>query len=253
MLTSQDVSKRVLANMSKKKIKETKAKLKGIQPFNANGNVELTEEERAVLMDEIKPHLIAIFEKLKFNLEDPNFMDTPNRVASMWVNELMVGRFMKKPRIEKFPVEHDDEIPVELMSEIIGDAVMYDGMIVKKIDIRSLCSHHLMPFFTEGDDSYALVAYIPTTHFLGISKIQRLAHWLGAAPQLQEQLTKNIYKEMTRVLGTQNVYVLLKNLTHTCETLRGAKTECGSTTTHFYGGSFRDINKRQEAVSLVRN
>lgn len=252
MLTSQDVSKRVLANMTKKKIKETKANLKKIQPFNANGNVELTEEERAVLMDDIKPHLIAIFEKLKFNLEDPNFMDTPNRVASMWVNELMVGRFMKKPRIEKFPVEHD-EVPVELMSEIIGDAVMYDGMIVKKIDIRSLCSHHLMPFFTEGDDSYALVAYIPTTHFLGISKIQRLAHWLGAAPQLQEQLTKNIYNEMTRVLGTQNVYVLLKNLTHTCETLRGAKTECGSTTTHFYGGTFRDINKRQEAVSLVRN
>ena len=250
MLTSQDISKRIYAKMSKKDIKLAQKKLKEVIPFRANGNSVLSDEERAVLTFDIREDLIKIFQKLKFDLEDPNFMDTPNRVASMWVNELMVGRFMKKPRIEKFPVEEHNLARVDL-STINGDAVMYNGMIVKKIDIRSLCSHHLMPFFTEGDDSYALVAYIPTSHFLGISKIQRLAHWLGAAPQLQEQLTFNIYKEMTDVLGTENVYVLLKNLTHTCETLRGAKTECGSTTTHFYGGVFRDGTKRMEAVNLV--
>ena len=250
MLTSQDISKRIYAKMSKKDIKLAQKKLKEVIPFRANGNSVLSDEERAVLTFDIREDLIKIFQKLKFDLEDPNFMDTPNRVASMWVNELMVGRFMKKPRIEKFPVEEHNLTRVDL-STINGDAVMYNGMIVKKIDIRSLCSHHLMPFFTEGDDSYALVAYIPTSHFLGISKIQRLAHWLGAAPQLQEQLTFNIYKEMTDVLGTENVYVLLKNLTHTCETLRGAKTECGSTTTHFYGGVFRDGTKRMEAVNLV--
>lgn len=250
MLTSQDISKRIYAKMSKKDIKLAQKKLKELIPFRANGNSVLSDEERAVLTFDIREDLIKIFQKLKFDLEDPNFMDTPSRVASMWVNELMVGRFMKKPRIEKFPVEEHNLARVDL-STINGDAVMYNGMIVKKIDIRSLCSHHLMPFFTEGDDSYALVAYIPTSHFLGISKIQRLAHWLGAAPQLQEQLTFNIYKEMTDVLGTENVYVLLKNLTHTCETLRGAKTECGSTTTHFYGGVFKDGTKRMEAVSLV--
>lgn len=250
MLTSQDISKRIYAKMSKKDIKLAQKKLKELIPFRANGNSVLSDEERAVLTFDIREDLIKIFQKLKFDLEDPNFMDTPSRVASMWVNELMVGRFMKKPRIEKFPVEEHNLARVDL-STINGDAVMYNGMIVKKIDIRSLCSHHLMPFFTEGDDSYALVAYIPTSHFLGISKIQRLAHWLGAAPQLQEQLTFNIYKEMTDVLGTENVYVLLKNLTHTCETLRGAKTECGSTTTHFYGGVFQDGTKRMEAVSLV--
>lgn len=250
MLTSQDISKYVLANMTKKDVKLAKQTLKAIQPFKANGNHVISEKERAVLMAEIKDDLVKIFSKLKFDLEDPNFLDTPNRVASMWVNELMVGRFMKKPRIERFPVE-EVQLSRQLLDDINGDAVMYDGMIVKKIDIRSLCSHHLMPFFTDGDNSYALVAYIPTTHFLGISKIQRLANWLGAAPQLQEQLTYNIYKEMTDVLGTKNVYVLLKNLTHTCETLRGAKTECGSTTTHFYGGIFKDTSKRTEAVNLV--
>jgi GTP cyclohydrolase I len=249
MLTSQDISKYILSKMTKKDVKIAKANIKKIEPYKTNGNHVLTEEERAIIMEDIKQDFINIFKKMMFDLNDPNFLDTPNRVASMWVNELMVGRYMKKPRIEKFPVEQSKKAK---LIDINEDAIFMNGMIVKKIDIRSLCSHHLMPFFTEGENSYALVAYIPTTHYLGISKIQRLANWLGAAPQLQEQLTQSIFDEITDVLGTDNVYVLLKNLTHTCETLRGVKSECGSTTTQIYGGVFEDINKRTEASNLVK-
>lgn len=246
MLTVQDIHKRILKKMSKKKYNTTLKNLKQITPFSVDGNYPLTDEERSVMTNEVKFHLNKIFEILKFDETDPNIIDTPSRVASMWVNEMMVGRYMEKPRLEAFPVEEK-----QLKANLEG-VIEYNGMLIKKIDILSLCSHHLMPFYTDGENSYALVAYKPRDKYLGISKIQRLAFWLGARPQLQEQLTFNLYKEMADTLGSQDIFVILKNLTHTCETLRGAKTECGSTTSLFYGGIFNDATLRKEVVDAVK-
>jgi GTP cyclohydrolase I len=248
MLTVQDIIKKIYNKLTKKRKKEIAKELEAIKAYNVDENYPLTDDQRAVITFEIKNLFEDIFKKLLFKLDDPNFIDTPSRVASMWVNELMVGRFLEKPRLEAFPVEEKHLYT----NEIYGQVNSYNGIIVKKIDIRSLCSHHLMPFFTDGDNSYALVAYKPTTHYLGISKIQRLAHWLGARPQLQEQLTKNLFDEMTTTLKNDDVFVLLKNLTHTCETLRGAKTECGSTTSFYYGGVFHDSLLRKEVEDLVK-
>jgi GTP cyclohydrolase I len=253
MLTEQDKFKTILKGMSKKRYKEALKELHSIPLFKADGNYPMSPEVRAVMAHEGSLGLSNLLrDTYRFDLTDPNFKDTPNRVASMWANELMVGRYTDKPRLEAFPVEekHLSKHAMEMMHEDVT-VLEYDGVIVKKIDVRSLCSHHLMPFFSEGLHSFALVAYIPTTKFLGISKIQRLANWYGARPSLQEQLTWSVYKEMSDTLGTDDVFVIMKNVTHTCETLRGAKTEDGSTTTMFYGGKFKDINKRNEVIALA--
>lgn len=268
MMTIKDIINETLKSIKKKVYTTTVRFLAKINPFPVDGNFPLTLVQRAVMTKLVQLKLEEVFKILKFDFEDPNFKDTPSRVASMWVNELMIGRFLEKPRLEAFPVEEKhlrkffrglfpslisdgNALPFPIDAVLPDDAKTYNGLIIKKIDIRSLCSHHLMPFFTEGENSFALVAYKPTTKFLGISKIQRLAHWLGARPQLQEQLTFNLFEEMTNTLDSDNVFVILKNLTHTCETLRGAKTECGSTTTLYYGGIFHDASLRKEVIDAV--
>jgi GTP cyclohydrolase I len=253
MLTEQDKLKIVLKSMSKKRYKAALKELNNIPLFKADGNYPLSLDVRAVMANEGSIGLAKLLrDTFRFDLTDPNVKDTPSRVASMWVNELMVGRYTDKPRLEAFPVEekHLSKHSIEMLHED-ASVLEYDGIIIKKIDVRSLCSHHLMPFFSDGKKSFALVAYIPTTKFLGISKIQRLSNWYGARPSLQEQLTWSIYKEMCDTLGTDDVFVIMKNITHTCETLRGAKTEDGSTTTMFYGGKFKDIKKRNEVINLA--
>ena len=258
MLTIQDLYKKTLKNIPEEQYtKIINEVLPSIHPFPANHNFALRDEDRAVMTNEVAIKLKEIFDIMKLDYNgDPNLKDTPHRIASMWTNELMIGRYIGEPRLEAFPVEsfgESDDIFGEIGGDIIPAHDNLNTIVIKKIDIRSLCSHHFMPFFTEGENSYGVVAYIPTDKYLGISKIQRLANWLGARPQLQENLTNQIHKVMCTTLGSNNVFVYLKNLTHTCETLRGAKTECGSTTTARFSGLFMDSAYRKEVIHYVSN
>lgn len=255
MLTTQDLYKKTLANIIPDEYESIKNNFYSeIPSFLANHNHAMSDNQRAVMTNEVSIKLQEIFDIMKLDFRnDPNLKDTPHRIASMWTNELMIGRYIQKPRLEAFPREDENEYSLRELGE---DSIYINDMntiVIKKIDIRSLCSHHFMPFFTEGENSYGVVAYIPTDKYLGISKIQRLANWLGARPQLQENLTNQIHTEMCNALGSNNVFVYLKNLTHTCETLRGAKTECGSTTTARFSGIFNDNKYRKEVISYISN
>lgn len=250
MLTEQDKVKKILKTFTEDNNYTRKAAiaedLKAIIPYPAHENRSITVEERAVMTEQVSEKLKEVFDIMKLDhLNDPNLKDTPMRVASMWINEMMIGRYQHKPRMEAFPLQYGDG------GVAVDDKEIDTGMMIsKKVDVRSLCSHHLAPFHdvVSDDNSYAIIAYIPTDKLLGISKLQRLINWYGARPHLQEQLTYQIYNEICETIDSKNVFVSFKNIEHTCESLRGVKSMSGRTSTMQYGGIFKNSDFRREAI-----
>ena len=186
-------------------------------------------------------YLTKAFEAMKIDLDDPNVAEnlddgnigTPGRIAKMWTassltddSELLCGRWTKPPRIASFPNEHPErKIP-----------------ITKRITINAVCSHHAAIFSTQwGEDSYAIVSYIPEKKVLGISKLQRLTDWVARRGWLQEELTEELYRKISEAAETENVYVKMVNVIHSCELNRGSKNPHGGFTTEAYGGLFEDL------------
>lgn len=244
MKTKQDITKSLLRDLSDDQINDIRRDLAQFPSFSGHENVLLTDKQRAVMSLDVSDKMKEVFDIMKLDYRnDPNLKDTPMRVASMWVNELMIGRYQEKPRMESFPLQFGTQDGV-----LIDDAPFDPGMMItKKVDIRSLCSHHLMPFFN-NDDGYGLIAYKPTDKLLGISKLQRLVKWYGSRPQLQEQLTYQIYKEVCDTIGSNDVLVVMENIEHTCESLRGVESVCGRTNTIQFGGVFNDSSLRREVI-----
>lgn len=249
MLTKQDETKKILRELTPEQYAKVVADLAKIDAYPGHENRAIDASGRAVMADQISEKMKEIFDILKLDYRnDPNLKDTPMRISSMWVNELMVGRYQNEPRMESFPLQFAKE-----------DGVLVDGedfepgmLISKKVDIDSLCSHHFMPFMDLDDNAYAIVAYKPSDKLLGISKLQRIVNWYGHRPQLQEQLTYQIYKHVCDTIGTNDVMVSFHNITHTCESLRGVESECGRTSTMQFGGVFNDGNLRREMIAQAK-
>jgi GTP cyclohydrolase I len=190
-------------------------------------------------------YLTLTFKAMKVDLTDPNTTEireegnigTPGRLAKLFLGsdlsdstELLSGRWTKPPRMASFPNNHEQRLP-----------------ITKRVDLVSCCSHHIAPFSTFfREDAYAIVSYIPDKKVLGISKLQRVVDWIARRGWLQESLTKEIYNEISKVAETESVYVRLVNVSHTCESLRGSKTQDGAFTTEYYGGEFNNNEIRKE-------
>jgi GTP cyclohydrolase I len=220
-----------------------------LESFRINENVQqvgdVTDEVHYIMRLCTQYHLTEAFRAMRINLDDPNVEEeydvgnigTPGRIAKMWTGsgthddrELLSGRWANKPRLAKFPNTHDTHIP-----------------ITKRVDLTAVCSHHAAPFSTTfRDDAYAIISYIPENYVLGISKLQRLTDWISQRGWLQEELTQEIYKEISQVAETESVYVKLYNVVHTCESLRGAKSKDGAFTSEYYGGDFNNLDIRSQ-------
>lgn len=254
MLTKQDEAKKILKNISDEKYNTIKQELAKIEPFAAHENNGLTAEQRAVMTKEASQKMKEIFDIMKLDYRnDPNLKDTPMRISSMWVNELMVGRYQNAPRIEAFPnqiktSDYSDNQLVMIDGVEIVEKVNSRMVVSKKVDIDSLCSHHFMPFFDIGDNSYGLVAYKPSDKLLGISKLQRVINYFGARPQLQEQMLGQVHEFIKEVIQSDDVMVIGQNIMHTCETARGVKSAVGRTSVTLYSGIFEDSALRQETL-----
>ena len=212
--------------------------------FKINQNVAdvggISEEAHFIMRCTAQHHLEQAFRAMKVDMEDTNVAGekgTPYRVTKMWTGsgidddrELLGGRWANKPRIAVFPNTHKMSVP-----------------ITKTVDLTAVCSHHLAPFSVKfREDSYAMISYIPEDFVLGISKLPRLVNWVSQRGWLQEELAQSLYNEISEIAHTENVYVKLFNVVHTCESLRGAKTEDGTFTTEYYGGVFSDRELRKE-------
>jgi len=181
---------------------------------------------------EIECHVARIMNALGLDLSDSSLNRTPERVAKMFVKELFSGlNPVNKPRISLFENKYG-----------------YNRMLVEKdITLYSSCEHHLVPIIGKVH-----VAYIPGTHVIGLSKINRLVQYYARRPQVQERLTVQIANGLKDVLQHQDVAVIVE-ADHLCVAARGIKDTRSSTITESYSGRFQNETTRAEFLSLIRS
>ncbi len=152
-------------------------------------------------------------------------------------------------RVEKslaFLTKGYNEDPHRILRGALFD-VDYDEMvIVKDIEMFSLCEHHMLPFFGKVH-----VAYIPKGKVIGLSKIPRLVEVFARRLQVQERLTRQIADAIQEAIAPQGVGVVIE-ARHLCMMMRGIEKQHSSTVTSAMVGCFRDKETRGEFLSLVR-
>ncbi|MEU4039507.1 GTP cyclohydrolase I FolE [Streptomyces collinus] len=165
--------------------------------------------------------------------EDPDregLRDTPARVARAY-RELLAGLWQEPEHVltTTFDLGHDEMV------------------LVKDIEIVSLCEHHLLPFH-----GVAHVGYIPaeTGKITGLSKLARLVEVFARRPQVQERLTTQIADSLVRILEARGAIVVIE-AEHMCMSVRGIRKPGAKTTTSAVRGQLRDATTRAEAMSLI--
>lgn len=120
-------------------------------------------------------------------------------------------------------------------------------LVVKDIDLYSLCEHHLIPFFGK-----VAIGYIPTGKILGLSKFAKIVEMFSRRLQVQERLTKQVAQAIVDAVAPAGVGVVIE-ARHMCMVMRGVEKVNSSTTTSCMMGAFRDdVKTREEFMSLVK-
>ena len=120
-------------------------------------------------------------------------------------------------------------------------------VIVKDIELYSLCEHHILPFFGK-----AHIAYIPNGHIVGLSKLPRVVDVFSRRLQVQERLTEQILDCINNTLRPQGVAVVIE-ASHMCMMMRGVQKQNSTTTTSGFRGSFKETETRNEFLKLISN
>jgi len=165
--------------------------------------------------------------------EDPDrdgLRDTPDRVARAY-REIFAGMWQQPEEVltTTFDLGHDEMV------------------LVKDIEVRSVCEHHLVPF-----TGVAHVGYIPSTQgrITGLSKLARLVDVYARRPQVQERMTTQVADALMRILEPRGVIVVIE-CEHLCMSMRGIRKPGASTITSAVRGQLRDPATRAEAMSLI--
>ncbi len=165
--------------------------------------------------------------------EDPDrdgLQDTPARVARAY-KEMFSGLYKRPEEVlaTTFDLNHNELV------------------IVKNIDIFSVCEHHLLPFVGK-----ASVGYIPNNNgqITGLSKLARLIDVYAKRPQVQERLTSQVADALMRILKPQGVIVVIE-CEHFCMSMRGVSKPGSKTTTSVVRGNLQDPALRHEALTLI--
>lgn len=181
-------------------------------------------------MIKIEAHFREIMEIMGLDLTDDSLKGTPRRVAKMYIKELFCGLNPKNmPTLTHFKNHYN-----------------YDEMLVERdIMFHSNCEHHFVPIMGK-----AHVAYVSSGQVIGLSKLHRVVNHFARRPQVQERMTIQIGETLKHVLQTDNVAVIL-DADHMCVSSRGINDQTSSTITSYYGGVFKETNKREEFLKMV--
>lgn len=195
----------------------------------------------AVLQDGDKDALIeeatVAFENVLDTLlidrhNDPNSMDTGRRLAKMYINEIMSGRYDPAPTATAFPNDN-------------GHA--YSGMLVVRSELKSMCSHHHQPV-----SGVAYIGIIPGEKVIGLSKYTRIAQWCARRGTLQEELCNDIMREIIKATDSEHVGVYIQ-ATHGCCENRGIMAHSSLTqTTVLNGGFLSDPSVKKEFFDNIK-
>ena len=191
----------------------------------------IEEGEKQQLIDELTEQFEGVLDKLIIDRHtDPNSMDTGRRLAKMYINEIMSGRYEPKPNATAFPNEPD-----HITNE------KYDGMLVVRSELKSMCSHHHQPV-----SGVAYIGIIAADTLIGLSKYTRIAQWCAQRGTLQEELAMDIAREIRAATGSADVGVYIQ-AQHGCCTNRGIKATSSLTqTTVLKGAFFSDPGTKKE-------
>ena len=187
---------------------------------------------RAEKIEKIEGHFDHIVTILGLDLQDDSLMETPKRVAKMYVNEIFWGL-----DYDAFP-----------KATVVENKMNYNEMVVERnISVQSNCEHHFVVI-----DGLATVAYVPKEKVLGLSKINRIVEYFSKRPQIQERLTEQIYHALSFILETENVAVMI-DAQHYCVKSRGVEDTGSSTITSRLGGNFKAHPEvRAEFLALLK-
>lgn len=179
--------------------------------------------------DELKAKYQSIIEDLGEDVTRDGLLKTPER-ASKAMQFLTQGY-------------HQDA--AEILRSAMFEETYNEMVIVKDIEVYSLCEHHILPFFGK-----AHIAYIPNGHIVGLSKLPRIVDVFARRLQVQERLTEQILDCINDTLKPQGVAVVIE-ASHMCMMMRGVQKQNSVTTTSGFRGQFEKIETRNEFLKLI--
>jgi len=189
--------------------------------FWAGDNISeyVDEETKENLIDEATVAFEQVLDVLLIDREnDPNSQGTARRLAKMYFNEIMAGRYEESPNATAFPNDTDGK---------------YEGMLVVRSELKSMCSHHHQPV-----SGVAYIGIIAGPKLIGLSKYTRIAQWCARRGTLQEELCMDIAREIETATGSRDVGVYIQ-ATHGCCENRGIMAHSSLTQTTVLHGAFK--------------
>lgn len=190
--------------------------------FWAGDNVSdyLHESDKEHLINEATEAFEQVLDTLLIDREtDPNSKGTARRLAKMYYNEIMAGRYEPEPDCTAFPNDSEER---------------YEGMLVVRSELRSMCSHHHQPV-----NGVAYIGIIAANKLIGLSKYTRIAQWCARRGTLQEELCNDIAREIMKATDAKDVGVYIQ-ATHGCCENRGIMAHSSLTQTTVLKGAFKD-------------
>ena len=187
------------------------------------------EEYNMQVTDDVKTRYKNIIEDLGENTNREGLLKTPERAA----------------KAMQFLTQGYNQDPVEILKGAMFKESYDEMVIVKDIELYSLCEHHILPFFGK-----AHIAYIPNGYIVGLSKLPRIVDVFARRLQVQERLTEQVLDCINDTLKPQGVAVVIE-ASHMCMMMRGVQKQNSITTTSGFRGQFEKIETRNEFLKLI--
>ena len=187
------------------------------------------EEYNMKVTDDVKDRYESIIKDLGEDTNRDGLLKTPERAA----------------KAMQFLTQGYDQDPVEILKGAMFKESYNEMVIVKDIELYSLCEHHILPFFGK-----AHIAYIPNGQIVGLSKLPRIVDVFARRLQVQERLTEQVLDCINDTLKPQGVAVVIE-ASHMCMMMRGVQKQNSITTTSGFRGQFEKIETRNEFLKLI--
>ncbi|QBA65617.1 GTP cyclohydrolase I FolE [Muriicola soli] len=187
------------------------------------------EEYNLSITNEVKERYEKIIDEIGEDVKREGLAKTPERAAKamLFLTQGYKQDAVKILKSAMFAEEYDEMV------------------IIKDIEVYSLCEHHMLPFYGK-----AHIAYIPNGHIVGLSKIPRVVDVFARRLQVQERLTHDILECINKTLQPKGVAVVIE-ASHMCMMMRGVQKQNSVTTTSGFRGQFEKIETRNEFLKLI--